>query len=153
MLFRSTALKSDGIAFALGIRGCGMKKCLFFDGNQVEIGRHSNQKFYRDLSRFRSIAFRTYGGKMLKMPKLLWALIAMSALISQTEALAEDTAAGTSTADNKSWAEKHLKATYLFSASGMHTEALSGNRDGTGTSLGFDHFFAAGGKQIGRAHV
>ena len=80
------------------------------------------------------------------MPKLLWALIAMSALISQTEALAEDTAAGTSTADNKSWAEKHLKATYLFSASGMHTEALSGNRDGTGTSLGFDHFFAAGGK-------
>lgn len=63
---------------------------------------------------------------------------------SSGEVASADTA---STADaGKNWFQKNGKASYLVWLQQMHTESLAGNRDGTGTNLDFDHFFALGAR-------
>ncbi|MGZ3683917.1 MAG: hypothetical protein ACXVCI_08695 [Bdellovibrionota bacterium] len=76
---------------------------------------------------------------------LLGLMLVGSVFATALPALADSVAAATSTADtNQSWLAKNGKASYLVWMTGMHTEALNGNRDGTGQNLEFDHYLGLG---------
>jgi len=86
---------------------------------------------------------------MSRTPKILLGLMLAAVAVSQP-ARADETNASTASSD-QSWIQKHGKASYLIWMTGMHTEALSGNRDGTGTALEFDHYVALGA-DIGKGY-
>jgi hypothetical protein len=82
----------------------------------------------------------------LKLPIIILGLLLSGAMAPLAHA---EEAAGQSTAESSGFLGKLQKygfANYLLWAQGMRTEALSGNKDGTGTSLEFDHFLSAGAK-------
>ncbi len=78
----------------------------------------------------------------LALSVLLAGILAMSPSARAEEAVATSE----SSSGNSVWnaIQKNGKASYLLWLYGMHTEALSGNRDGTGTNLTADHYFAIG---------
>jgi hypothetical protein len=78
-----------------------------------------------------------------RTPKLLWVLMLAALVLPNLQARAAEASAADA---DKSWAQKYLAGYYLNWLTGMHTEALSGNRDGTGTNLEDDHFLAFGGR-------
>jgi hypothetical protein len=80
----------------------------------------------------------------MRTPKFLL-MFALAVAVVAPAAHAEETNSSTAGA-NQSFLEKYGIASYLLWAQQMHTEALSGNRDGTGTNLLFEHFFTVGAK-------
>jgi hypothetical protein len=72
--------------------------------------------------------------------KLLYCAVLTSTLFG-IKALADEVLVGS---EEPTWIQKHTTAYYLNWLTGMNTEAVSGNRDGTGTNLEDDHFFAGG---------
>ena len=72
--------------------------------------------------------------QMSRTPNLFQGILLAATLLLPCGARADQ---ASTASESKSWAERNIKATYLNWLSGMHTEALSGNRDG----------------KIGRAHV
>lgn len=68
--------------------------------------------------------------------------LTLAALLATSPARAEE-AAATSTSGWDTFT-KNARASYLLWLQGMRSEALSGNRDGTGTSLVADHYAALG---------
>lgn len=65
------------------------------------------------------------------------------AILAGPAARAEEAAPATSTSGWETF-QKNARASYLLWLQGMRSEALSGNRDGTGTSLVADHYAALG---------
>jgi hypothetical protein len=66
----------------------------------------------------------------------------MNALLLRILALFLLTGSTAGASPTPSWFATNAHATYLAWLTGMHTEALNGDRDGTGQNLEFDHYVA-----------